>query len=479
MSRPDVTVTPTDWMAQGDARVPGEPRDLVVWQGIPGERAQVRVYHVGHHVSRGRFIRPAGPPHPLRRAPPCPRCGPCGGCPLMHLVPEGQDRARLALVRAAFAEHDLLAFVPPSIFPSPDGDVDFRHTVKVACDLDEQGSIRVGAYARDSHEVVPIRECIVATPTLRATMSALAHHARRLELRPYDPRTGHGLLRYAVLRQSRTSGEVLVTLVAGHKHPLLGELADALGRELDAIVGVQLHVNRSEGNNIVELPDGILEDGRPPWRRLLGQDTIEEQLCGVRLKVGPVDFFQTNPAMAAVLVQDVVDAFGDQRHRPVVDLFCGVGAFTLPLAREHGWAIGVEANPAAVMRARQNAALNGLSAEFSAGAAGAVLPEVARRLAGRAPVVCVDPARKGLDVDTVQGIAALRPAAVAYVSCNGAALARDLGHLQRAGFRVEYVRAYDMFPQTPHLELMALLRPVEPPADVGVRAPRRKVLRGG
>jgi 23S rRNA (uracil1939-C5)-methyltransferase len=397
----------------------------------------------------------------------------------MHLTPEGQDDARLAIVRASFAEQDLLAFMPTRVVASPDGDVDFRHTVKLAAGLDEHGKLRIGAFARDSHEVIPIRECIVATPTLRAAISGLSHHARQLDIRPYNPRNGHGLLRYAVMRQSRTTGEVLITLVAAHKHPLLGELAEALAQEVNRVVGVQLHINRSEGNNIIEVAEGIAEDGRPPWRGLLGQDTIEELVCGVRLKIGPVDFFQTNPAVGGLLVQDVVDAFAEERSRPVVDLFCGVGAFTLPLAREHGWAIGVEANPAAVVRAKQNASINGLTAEFSAGAVVDALPDVARRLAGRSPVVVVDPARKGLDLPTVEGIAALRPARLAYVSCNAQALARDLGHFQRAGFEIEDVRAYDMFPQTPHLELLALLRPVDAPSDAAVRAPRRKVVRGG
>jgi 23S rRNA (uracil1939-C5)-methyltransferase len=444
---------------------------MVVWEGIPGEAAQVQVQHDGEHRVRASFRAPAEGPHPLRRAAACPRYTACGSCPLMHLEPEGQARARLALARQAFAAEGLGELAPTEFIPSPDGEEGYRHVVKLAVGASDRGNIRVGAYRRGSHDVVPIPECLVATPTLRLAMRSVAHHVRELDLHPYDPATGRGTLRHVVLRQSRASGQVLCTLVAARSTRLLGELATRVMSIDTGIVGVHLHLNDDPGNAIFQAagdPEG------PGFSRLEGAPTILDELAGLRLEIGPGDFFQANPAMAGRLALDLVERLSPWHDRPALDLYCGVGGFSLALARAHGFALGVEAVPGAVRRAAVNAQLNKLAAEFLAGSVGDLLPALQARLGDRAPVVLVDPARRGLEPDVIEGILSLQPSAVAYISCAPRSMARDLAQFQAAGWTFDRPRAYDMFPQTAHVELFTVLQPPVAPVPTG-RAPQRRI----
>jgi 23S rRNA (uracil1939-C5)-methyltransferase len=467
-------LTPSHWVPTGEAalRLP-DNREVFVREGIVGEAALVLPAHAGAHRVIGRLVRPAGAPHPSRRRPPCRRFRPCGGCPFMHMVPEAQAAARLALVADALRGVGLEALAPRALIAGPDGDTDYRHVARLAVGWSERGEVRLGAFGRGTHDVVPIPECTVSTPVIREMMTKVAHAVRDADIHPYNPETGQGTLRTIVLRQSRANGQVLVTIVAGRSNPALGRLAERIAVENGAVAGVWLHLNDSPGNAIFAAGS---PDGPPPFTRLAGRDTIEDTLDGVRLRVGPGDFFQANPGVAGRIAQDLVALAAEDRARPVVDLYAGVGGFTLALGRHHGLALGAEVVPGAVLRAEENARLNHIAARFVRGTVLDALPEIARRLGGHPPVVLVDPARRGLEAGVLDGILSLSPARVLYVSCNPRALARDLAAFARAGWRVDALHAYDMFPQTSHVEVLARLSPPAPAPAAGV-GPRRRIVR--
>lgn len=468
----DYIVMPERWLPSGETLVRGDRRSLLLWGAIPGERAEVLVFDEDAHQDRGRFKAPAGPAHPARREPPCDRFDVCGACPLMHVVPSAGAQARLGLVRDALAEHGLAAHAPAQLVASPDGERDFRHIVRLSVGVSDQGHIRVGVPSRDGHRVVPIPDCLVVTRTLRDAMELVAHHVIELNIYPYDPEARRGLLRKVLLRQSRTTGEVLVTLIAGRKQPLFWDLAERLSAGLAAITGVHLHVNDDPGDSLFA-PDG---DGLVSAWRLNGKDTIDEALADIRVRIGPGDAYPSNPAVAERMALDLRDALAPDVRRPLVDLHCGVGAMTLAVGRAHPFKLGLEHSTNEIDRARENATLNRITAEFVAGPVPELLPDVARRLAGTAPVVLVDAGPAGLEPDMVAGIETLRPARLAIRCSNPRALARDLADLGARDWKVERVLAYDMFPQTARVELMALVSPAGPPAAER-RAPRRMVVR--
>lgn len=468
----DEQVRPDRWLPKGEAVVLRREKPLVVWSGIPGEMARVKVVHRGQNQDFG-FFDETDTPDPHRVAPPCDRYTLCGGCPIMHLDAPGQEKAHRDLVRAALDEAGLQD-VAIGAYHAADSLAEFRHVIKLGFGFSDQGHPRVGAWGRRDAAIVPIPRCEVAVPVLRSVMVALAHHSLDLGIRPFDDR-GRGVLRAAVIRVSRTTGEVLLTLVAGKRIRELQDLAEAVAGQVSAIVGVWVHLNAEPGNAIFVRDDF----GSVPVLPLVGKETIEERLGDVVYSVGPGDFFQTQPAMAERLYARAIERIDEPLEVPLVDLYSGVGGIALQAAAKGRWALGVEEVEGAVFRARDSARRQSLQAEFQCSPVGAVLPDLARRLGARRPIVVVDPARRGLEDGVVDGIVAMTPRKVVYVSCNPAALARDLVRFRQAGLSIGEIELFDMFPNTPHVECLVTLS-AETAADApepGGRGPRRKVVR--
>jgi 23S rRNA (uracil1939-C5)-methyltransferase len=469
----EIEVTANRWLPRGEAVVDAD-RPLVIWNGIPGERARVRVVHRGRNQAQALWVE-APEPDPHRRAPPCDRVHLCGGCPLMHLDPAGQELARRALMGDALREVGLDDVPVGAFHPCPTGEGGFRYVIKLGVGTSDRGSLRVGAWGRRSRQVVPIPECLVTTDTLRQAMKVLAHHVIQQELWPYEPETDRGVLRSVVLRESRTTGEVLVTLVAGRFVPGLKALAEALAADLNAVAGVWVHLNSGPGNAIFVRDDEGVVGVRP----LIGKETIDESILGIDYRIGPGDFFQTNPATAEVLYGRALARLALAEGDAVVDLYCGVGGFALQAARQSGWALGVEEVDGAVSRARETARRLRIPAEFASGRVVDVLAGLAARLGDARPIVVVNPARRGLEEGVADAILALKPRRIAYVSCNPRALARDLVQFRDAGFSIGEIELFDMFPQTAHVEALTVLDAADADQDAGRRAPRRRVVRKG
>jgi 23S rRNA (uracil1939-C5)-methyltransferase len=387
----------------------------------------------------------------------------------MHLSAEGQGHAHARMVHEALAARGLPAHVGAWV-EGPTAD--FRHVVKVGLGQLSDGRVKVGAWARNSREIVPIPDCLVAAPVLRRAMAALAHHVIELGVGSWEDDPDRGLLRSAVFRASRATGEVLLTLIAGRRGPQLGDLADRVAAQVPEVVGTWLHLNDGPGNAIfVRDEEGVV--GVAP---LAGRPTIEETLNGVRYRIGPGDFFQTNPAMAEQLYAHAIEALDVDEDDVLIDLYCGVGGFALQAAGRAGYTLGVEEVEGAVDRAREGARINRRKVEFICERVSGILPELATRFARQRPTVIVNPARRGLEDGVADGILALRPRRIAYVSCNPVALARDLAVFAAAGFVLRPVALFDMFPHTPHVEVLAVLDDPTAPAAHG-RAPRRSVVR--
>ncbi len=470
---PDHRLTPTHWNPRGEAEGVG-PRGLPVrvWGGIPGEDGSIKILHVGESSTAAKW-RGASEPSAWRREPACDKWSLCGGCPLMHVTAGGQEQARRDIVARAFAAESLPVEIG-AFHASPGGESNYRHVVKLGIEFSDAGRLRVGAWGRGDRHIVPIPHCNVAAPVLRKTIASLAHWVLTLEIWPWNPDTGQGTLRAIVLRASKTTGEVLVTLVAGKHTKALSELAEHLHDDVAELAGVWFHLNEEPGNAIFTR-DGEGVIGVSP---LSGRDHIEERLNGVLYRIGPGDFFQTNPGLAEVLFRRVVERLAPGPDDAVVDLYSGVGGIALQVGSKAGFVVGVEEVEGAVNRAKEASRLNKSNAEFQLGRVADVLPELGKRLARTRPLVTVNPARRGLEPGVVEAIAALSPSRLLYVSCNPRALARDLAHFQTLGFRMDGpVELFDMFPHTPHVEVLAAL---QGPAGEsgGGRPPRRKVIRG-
>ena len=268
--------------------------------------------------------------------------------------------------------------------------------------------------------------------------------ARAQGLSAYDRRDQRGLLRNLVLREGRRTGELQVRLVvtAGENEPDFGTLADAV--DCDSLIVTRMaDLGETTAGGDSEL--------------IAGAATIAERLSGLDFRIGGEAFFQTNTEMAERLYALASDAAGLQGWERVYDLFCGIGTISLVLAARAGEVWGVEIVEEAIADALSNARANDVdNVRFFAGDVRTEMRDLVER-AGRPDVVIVDPPRAGLSQKVVRRIIESGPSRVVYVSCNPTTLAPNAAQLVEAGYVLKRVRPVDMFPQTPHIECVALL----------------------
>jgi 23S rRNA (uracil1939-C5)-methyltransferase len=435
----------------------GRSGDLVVFVpgAVPGDRVRARIAQVRPRYARADLLT-VERPSPDRRPAPCPVWERCGGCPLMPLAPAAQrrhKRARLIEVLAriggiAGAEVEDVLTAPPR----PDGQPDLAYRAKAAMPVaaGPRGPI-VGFYGRGSHRLVEASACPVTHPLARRVVAAVRDSLAPAGLVPYDEASGRGEVRHIVVRVGLGTGESMAVVVTRSPRPrALHRLAEEVTARLPELTCLAHSVQPEATNRIL---------GRGPARVLAGRDGIRERVGPLTLHLSPTSFFQVNPAAAEILYARAVAELGPAGAGTVVDAHAGVGAIGLwAVAAGAERAIGFETVAAAVADARRNAAMNGLAAEFSLGPAEILYGR--RWPAGEGPdAVVLDPPRAGCPSALLEGLRSAPPARLVYVSCAPETLARDLARLTAGGrFRLERVVPVDLFPQTAHLEAVAVLR---------------------
>jgi 23S rRNA (uracil1939-C5)-methyltransferase len=276
---------------------------------------------------------------------------------------------------------------------------------------------------------------------------AVRDWAREEGLEAYSQADGTGYLRHLVVREGRNTGQALVQLVTADGERFeKGYLVDVL-RRFPQVRSIHWSVN-----------DTPAEVTNLPTRLLWGDEWIEEELCGLRFRVRPNAFLQTNTAMAERLyglARDAAELTGDET---VWDLYCGIGTIGLSLARNALTVWGIEVSEESVACALENAELNGITnAAFFAGNVGEVVEELLER-SGSPEVVVVDPPRAGLAGKALRRLGRIGAPRLVYVSCNPTTLAGDVKALRADyGYELRRVTPVDMFPHTPHVECVALL----------------------
>jgi len=291
-------------------------------------------------------------------------------------------------------------------------------------------------------EIVPIADCMLASKRSNAAREQVLAFCREEGLGAWDRRSQQGFLRNLVVREGRRTGQLQVRLVTSP-----GKLdADAL---IDAVDADGLFWTQTAG--LGESTQG------GETTLLQGSPQLHEQLGDLRFLISPDAFFQTNTEMAEVLYGHAAEAAGLHGHERVFDLYCGIGTIALSLAARAREVVGVEIVEAAVSDAIENARLNEITnAAFYAGDIRLAMRELVER-AGRPDVCVIDPPRAGLSQKVVRRIIEAAPQRIVYVSCNPTTLAPNAAQLAEAGWALRRVQPVDMFPQTPHIECVALL----------------------
>ena len=296
-------------------------------------------------------------------------------------------------------------------------------------------------------EVLEIERCWLTTDLGNAIRNAVREWAREEGLVGYDQADGSGYLRHLVVREGRNTGQVLVQLVTAPGERFeTGYFVEVL-RRFPEVRSVHWAVNETPAE-VTNLPTRLL------W----GEEAIEEELCGLRFRVRPNAFLQTNTSMAERLYRLAAEAAGLTGGETVWDLYCGIGTIGLVLAPHALTVWGIEVSEESVACALENAELNGITnAAFFAGNVGDAIEELRDR-SGVPDVVVVDPPRAGLAGKALRRLGRIEAPRIVYVSCNPTTLAGDAKRLADDwGYRLVSAQPVDMFPHTPHVETVAVL----------------------
>jgi 23S rRNA (uracil1939-C5)-methyltransferase len=323
----------------------------------------------------------------------------------------------------------------------------YRNKLEYSFGTADDGTLVCGFHAPGSWErIVHIEDCLLASERGNAARRAALEWCRAQGFPAYDRRAQIGLLRNLVVREGRRSGELQVRLVTSDEDVDLTGFAEAVGAD---------SVMWTRATDVGETTAGGVSEV------LHGADSIEEELTvagtDLRFRLSAEAFFQTNTEMAERLYGTAVEYAALQGWERVYDLFCGIGTIGLALAPRAGELWGLEIVEDAVADAIDNARRNEIAnARFFAGDVRLALGELVER-AGRPDVLVVDPPRAGLSAKIVRRIVEAAPKRIVYVSCNPTTLAPNAAQLVEAGWALKRVRPVDMFPQTPHIECVALL----------------------
>jgi 23S rRNA (uracil1939-C5)-methyltransferase len=320
----------------------------------------------------------------------------------------------------------------------------YRNKLEYSFGTTADGTLVCGFHAPGSWERIDhLEDCLLASEAGNQARRSVLEFCRSRGLPAFDRRTREGFLRNLVVREGRRSGQLLVRLVTS-KGPLDG---DGLAAAIDCHGLLWTHTDAAAETTA----------GGGRTELLAGVPYLDERIGGLELRISPEAFFQTNTEMAERLYALVEQAAALEGWERVYDLYCGIGTIGLWLASRAGSVHGLELVEEAAQDAARNARHNGISnARFHGGDVRLALAELTAR-AGRPDVVVVDPPRAGLSQKIVRRLIEAAPRRIVYVSCNPTTLAPNAAQLVEAGWRLARVTPVDMFPQTPHIECVALL----------------------
>ncbi|MDE6465745.1 MAG: 23S rRNA (uracil(1939)-C(5))-methyltransferase RlmD [Duncaniella sp.] len=450
----------TDVAAEGNALARVDEMVVFIPFGAPGDVADVKLDKKKRNYAEGHIERLVVP-SPHRETPRCEHFTVCGGCRWQHLPYDFQLQCKQKQVQDAL---ERIAKIPfPELTPIIGSEnvweyrnkMEYTFSSKMWLTFDQ---LRSGEEFPDRRaagfhipggfdKVLDINKCHLQNDLGNRIRTFIKNLGKELDYEFYDIRANHGFLRTLMIRIADT-GEVMVVMSVGENDPdKIENLMSAIAAEFPQITSLFYVVNTKQNDSMNDL-DPVLYRGKP---------YIEEEMEGLRFRVGPKSFYQTNSRQAYRLYSVARDFASLKGDELVYDLYTGTGTIACFIARGARKVVGIEYVPEAIEDAKVNAAANGLdNTDFYAGDMKDVLNAEFIACHGRPDVMIVDPPRAGMHEDVVKVILEAAPGRIVYVSCNPATQARDLALLHEK-YDIRAVQPVDMFPHTQHVENVVLL----------------------
>ena len=417
---------------------------------LKGEKVKVRIVKVNKNFAYGKLMEVLEASEE-RVNPPCAIYKRCGGCKLQHASYKAQLDFKWDRVKDCVSK---IGKLDPSIVKYPLGMEEpwrYRNKVQLPIGL-INGEVKIGFFAPRSHDIIDMESCLIQDEIGDKVVKLTREWIEKFNIRPYNVDGEYdekGIVRHIMIRRGFTTNEVMVVLVTnGEKLPHKEEFVDLMVKNIPGIKSVIQNINSKKTNVILGLESKTL------W----GEDTISDYIGDFRFNISPLSFFQVNPIQTEVLYGKALEYANLTGNEEVFDAYCGTGTITLFLSQKAKKVYGVEIIPQAIDNAWINAKENKVeNVEFFVGESEVVIPDLINK-GVKADVVVVDPPRKGCDKKLLDAITNIDAKKIVYVSCDPSTLGRDLAILEENGYKTLEVQPVDMFPNTSHVETVALLR---------------------
>ncbi|MEN9566140.1 MAG: hypothetical protein RLZZ69_1336 [Cyanobacteriota bacterium] len=435
----------TDLNTDGDGVGRHEGIVVFVPNTVTGDRLTAKIVQSKAKFAQGKIEKLLdSSPHRIR--PGCIVADKCGGCQWQHIEIDYQRAAKQGQVMQAFQR--IGGFADVEILPilHADNALNYRNKSTYPLGRSSTGQVQAGYYRQGSHKLINLNQCPVQDERLHPLLREVKQDIQEQGWSIYNETNHQGKLRHLSLRIGQNTGEILLTLISTDRN--LAGIEEQAQRWLDkypGLVGVCLNINRDRTNAIL---------GKTT-QTILGKPYLREIFAGVELRIAADTFFQINTSAAELLLEAIIQQLKLKGSETIIDAYCGIGTFSLPLAQRVQQVVGIELNHNSVIQAQNNAALNQINnAIFWTGK----VKDCLQQIEFQPDILLLDPPRKGCEPQVLETILTLKPERIVYVSCKPATLARDIQTLCASGaYQLSQIQPADFFPQTTHVECCALL----------------------
>ncbi|WP_278548500.1 23S rRNA (uracil(1939)-C(5))-methyltransferase RlmD [Paraclostridium bifermentans] len=422
-------------------------RDIYMKGGITGQKVKASVKKTKSGKAEVKMMELLES-SPLETETPCKHFNVCGGCSMLSVTYEKQLEIKERQVMDLFLEQDIFGFNFQGIEQSPQTK-EYRNKMEYTFgDEMKDGPLTLGLHKKGKHiDILTVDGCFLVDNDFINVLTSTVEYFNEKNTPYYRNMSHKGYLRNLVVRKGINTNEMMVNIVTSSQEDFdMTEYKDMLlNLDLKADLVSILHTINDGLADAVNCDELIV---------LHGRDYIQEELLGLKFKISPFSFFQTNTKGAEELYKIAREFVGEHNDKVVFDLYSGTGTIGQVMAEKAKKVYGIEIIEEAVEAANKNAKLNNLTnCEFIAGD----VAKTVNKLKAKPDIIIVDPPRPGVHKDAIRDISKFDSKEIVYISCNPKTLVLDLVEFKKYGYEVEKVKCMDMFPNTPHVETIVKL----------------------